>query len=137
MGSNQTQRGVYKIGLDLMITWLLVLLISTAYAHDPSEEFSNYYNSLKRPNANPWEYQGCCQMSHDCFPTSAKMEHGQYYALMDKQWGVNPPEWVLVPPEVIIKHTPNPTKQPTLCAPQTYSGNKNILIYCFNPSDEY
>jgi hypothetical protein len=101
------------------------LLIATAgvtygaAAHESSEPFAAWYQSLKQPESGV----SCCSIA-DCGPIESRVGPAAYEVYVDEAW-------VPVPAERVLRRTTNPTGRAQLCRSPV---DKTIL--CFVPASE-
>lgn len=86
----------------------LFVLSGVCRAHDD-------YTDWKQPGSNI----SCCS-DKDCYPTEAKFQGGNWYALRREN-----KQWVRIPPDKII-NVPNPDGRAHLCMSDNF-------IWCFLP----
>lgn len=68
-----------------------------------------WFESLRAGNGG-----SCCSQA-DCRPVEYRTATDHYEALIDRQFGVDPPRWVPVPPDKILEHTGNPIGRAVAC----------------------
>jgi hypothetical protein len=75
------------------------------------------------PALAPWfkslrtEDGGSCYSEADCRPVEYRVIEDHYEALIGQQFGVDPPRWLAVPRERILKKTDNPLGRAVACWP--------------------
>jgi len=77
-------------------------------AHDPEDEFSDWYRSLTVPGSGI----SCCSPARDCEPID------DYHASITVPGGYEAlyhGSWVQVPPEKVLQRADNPTGHGVLC----------------------
>jgi hypothetical protein len=100
----------------------LALVAAAAAAHPPADAdpaLAPWFNSLHTDTG-----ASCCSLA-DCRPVEYRISGDHYEALIGKQFEVNPPIWVRVPPSRILKKTDNPLGRAVACW-RPYTG-----ILCF------
>jgi hypothetical protein len=68
----------------------------------------------------------CCN-DGDCYPTEAKFERGQWYALRREDQ-----RWLAIPDKAVLKDGSTPDGKAHLCAPAPIT-EEDMRIYCFRP----
>ncbi len=101
-------RGSARRWYGLSSAVALLLMIGSALAHDPEEQFGEWYRSLRVPDTGV----SCCSMKRDCaaiddYHGSATVPGG-YEVLYEG-------EWLAVPPEAVLQRTDNPVGHAVLC----------------------
>ena len=88
------------------MTILIALAYLYLFAHDPGEEFADWYNSLRTAN----DGMSCCSGSHDCHEVEDPLRaaDGNYKVFVED-------EWVEVLPVAVLKRTDNPTEHTVAC----------------------
>jgi DNA-binding CsgD family transcriptional regulator len=124
------RRGMLKRRRRGLVAALAIMLLASAdsaYAHDPSEPFAEWYQSLKRPDVVGGS---CCSMARDCQPTEYRMTpplldgDSDYEALVGERW-------IRVPERTVIRRHDNPTGSGVLC-----KASPSDFIFCFVPADD-
>jgi hypothetical protein len=87
------------------------------------------------PALAPWfkslrtEDGGSCCSEADCRPVEYRVIEDHYEALIGQQFGVDPPRWLAVPRERILKKTDNPLG----CAVACWLPYTGILCFVLPP----
>tara|TARA_R110000868_G_scaffold68383_3_gene202053 strand:+ start:16 stop:393 length:378 start_codon:yes stop_codon:yes gene_type:complete len=94
---------------------VFLLVAGTAFAAPPTSgelQWSDWYRSLRVPDAEGYPTAvGCCDLS-DCRPVASRVGRHGYEALLTpqthSQFGILDPTWVEVPQSAILQTTHNP-----------------------------
>lgn len=92
----------------------VALLIAPAMAHDATEPYAQWYNSLKQPGTGV----SCCN-THDCSAVDYRIGKDGYEANVDSRW-------ISIPESKVLSHQDNPTGHAVLCMSKV-----SETIYCF------
>jgi hypothetical protein len=98
----------------------LGLVASTAVARPPPNadmSLAPWFQSLQQPGTG----MSCCSMA-DCRQTDFRILDGHYQAMIEGEWRV-------VPPEVVLQRTDNPTGRAVVC----YSPYHGIMCFIKGP----
>lgn len=98
--------------LRILLMLLLGLFVGSADAHPPANAdpaLAPWYQGLRAENGG-----SCCSQA-DCRPVDYRIAGDHYEALIGKQFEIDPPRWVEVPPSHILKHTDNPVGRAVAC----------------------
>jgi len=110
----------------VLLAALLLLTIGGARAHDPDDEFADWYQSLKTPGSGI----SCCSQRRDCQPVvyyrASLSIPGGYEAIYQG-------EWVEIPPEAVLQRADNPTGFAVLCVMRI---GGDLVARCFVRSSE-
>ena len=102
----------------------LLLLSSGSTAHQPRDEFADWFRSLKVPGTeeilNPAD-ASCCSPERDCQTTDYETEGGRYWIKAEG-------ERIQVPPDKILQRTDNPTGRAVTCL-RHFDGHP--VVHCF------
>jgi hypothetical protein len=103
----------------------LLLLSSGSMAHQPGDEFADWFRSLKVPGTdrilNPTD-ASCCSLARDCQATDYETDAAGRY------WIKAEGERIQVPPDKILKRTDNPTGRAVACLRYL---NGHPIVRCF------
>jgi hypothetical protein len=114
--------------LRVVLTALVLTTVAWAApppGADPNSELSQWFRGLRDDSG-----KSCCSLA-DCRPTEYRQLGDHYEVLVDSKWGIEPPQWVAVPPSKILNQIDNPTGRGVLCFNQ-YSHQ----VLCFvRPSE--
>ena len=107
------------------LTGVVVLLSSASSAHQPGDEFADWFRSLKVPGIerplNPVE-AFCCSPERDCQTTDYETDAAGLY------WIKAEGERIQVPPDKILQRTDNPTGRAVACL-RHFKGHP--IVRCF------
>ena len=107
------------------LTSVVVLLFSGSSAHQPGDEFADWFRSLKVPEIerplNPVE-AFCCSHERDCQTTDYETDAAGLY------WIKAEGERIQVPPDKILLRTDNPTGRAVACL-RHFNGHP--IVHCF------
>ena len=97
-------------------------------AHQPGDEFADWYRSLRVPGVDPHiinqEERFCCSPDRDCTTTDYETDaQGNYWVVVGKYH-----ERVQVPPDKILQRTDNPTGRAVAC---WHYINGHPVVRCF------
>jgi hypothetical protein len=108
-----------------ILTTVVVLLSSGSTAHQPGDEFAEWFRTLKVPGnetfLNPAD-AFCCSPERDCQITDYETDATGLY------WIEAEGERIQVPPEKILQHTDNPTGHAVACL-RHFDGHP--IVRCF------
>ena len=121
------RRGALSSGcvMGSVLTTVLLLLSSGSTAHQPGDEFADWFHSLKVPGIerplNPAD-ASCCSPERDCQTTDYEVDAaGGYWIKADG-------ERIQVPPDKILQRTDNPTGRAVACLRHV---NGHPIVLCF------
>jgi hypothetical protein len=107
------------------LTTIVLLLSSGSMAHQPGDEFAEWFRTLKEPGTetflNP-SYAACCSPERDCQTTEYETDAAGLY------WIEAEGERIQVPPNKILQRTDNPTGHAVVCLSHF---NGHALVRCF------
>jgi hypothetical protein len=102
----------------------LGLMSSGSMAHQPGDEFADWFRSLKVPGIerplNPQD-ASCCSPERDCQATAYETDGGRYWIKAEG-------ERIEVPPDKILQRTDNPTGRAVACW-RHFNGHP--VVHCF------
>jgi hypothetical protein len=103
------------IGAALLGGLLLACIPQIARSHD-------IYSDWKQPGTG----MSCCN-AVDCYPTEARFEQGQWFALRREDQ-----RWLAIPDRLVLTDGATPDGKAHLCAPAPLA-EEDLRIYCFRP----
>lgn len=113
----------------VLMLMVAIVLMSAPKAHDHPPEHAQlhdrFYKDLKQPDK---PLLGCCD-NRDCYPTKAKFDGKQWWAVRREDG-----RWLPVPREKINAEK-SPDGQAHLCAPPPIFGEDLLTVLCFVPPD--
>ena len=123
------QLGRHRARHRLLIIATLLFVAAGAAAHEPEDEFADWFRSLKEPGTE--EAMGgsvsCCSPARDCQTTDYETDRdGRYWITVEG-------ERIPVPPDKILQHTDNPTGRGVACL-RHYDGHP--IVRCFVRASE-
>ena len=102
----------------------LLSLSSGSMAHQPGDEFADWFQSLKVPGTqrirNPADAL-CCSPERDCQTTDYETDGSRYWIKAEG-------ERIQVPPDKILQRTDNPTGRAVACL-RHFNGHP--VVHCF------
>lgn len=108
-----------------VVTTALLLLPFGSTAHQPGDEFADWFRSLKVPGTerirNPAD-ASCCSPARDCQTTDYETDAAGRY------WINAEGEHIQVPPDKILQRTDNPTGRAVACL---HHFNGHPIVHCF------
>ena len=111
--------------IGFVLTTIVLLLSSASSAHQPGDEFADWFRSLKVPGIerplNPVE-AFCCSPERDCQTTDYETDAAGLY------WIKAEGERIQVPPDKILQRTDNPTGRAVACL-RHFKGHP--IVRCF------
>lgn len=101
---------------------MFLAVLPVAFAHSPehTQLHEQFYRHLLRPDI-PNPQPGSCCGGMDCYPTTAEVRGGQWWALRRED-----KTWIEIPSERVIRDENSPDGRAHLCATIDYT-------YCFVP----
>jgi hypothetical protein len=99
-----------KCALISVLVTGLALMSAGSMAHQPGDEFGDWYRSLKVPGTEGMVFgsTSCCTPEKDCQATNYETDGGHYWIKVEG-------ERIQVPPDKILQRTDNPTGRAVAC----------------------
>ena len=115
----------------LAITATLLVWCTSLGAHQPGDEFADWYHSLRVPGLDPVKLLNpieswCCSPDRDCKTVDYQTDAAGSY------WIVADGERVQIPPDKILQRTDNPTGRAVACW-NYYNGHPHVRCFVRPP----
>jgi hypothetical protein len=115
----------------LAITATLLVWCTSVGAHQPGDEFADWYHSLRIPGLDPVKLLNpteswCCSPDRDCKTVDYQTDAAGSY------WIVADGERVQIPPDKILQRTDNPTGRAVACW-NYYNGHPHVRCFVRPP----
>jgi hypothetical protein len=115
----------------LAIVAMLLIWCTSLGAHQPGDEFADWYQSLRVPGLDPVKLLNpveswCCSPDRDCRTVDYQTDAAGSY------WIVADGERVQIPPDKILERTDNPTGRAVACW-SYYIGHPHVRCFVRPP----